>query len=142
LKKETKPLENHNKKSSEETENKHLGLYTDEEWTTPVFEGGPTRQEIEEWKKKYMAVYFTPFENEKFIWRPLKRPEYRQLIEQKEMGIMDREEAIMQAVILFPRDFDIKEYIAKGGRAGVPSLIADMVMDKSGFTAQSAPIEL
>jgi hypothetical protein len=119
-----------------------MGLYTKEEWTSPVVNGGPTRQEVEEWKKKHGKVYFTPFDGEIFIWRVLKRPEYREIIRQTEITMLDREELITDKIVLFPRDFNIKEYIENGGPAGVPSLLSEMAMDKSGFVAQSAPIKL
>lgn len=117
------------------------GLWTEEEWNSPVIQGGPTRQEIEEWKDKYGSVYFTPFEGETFIWRTLSRSEYREIIRDTELTMLDREEKITDKCILFPRNFSCDTY-TKNGKAGVPSLLSEMVMDKSGFVAQSAPIKL
>lgn len=117
------------------------GQWTKEEWESPVVEGGPTRQEVEEWKDKYGSVYFTPFEGEIFIWRTLSRPEYREIIRNTELNMLDREEIITDKCVLFPRNYSCQTYTQKG-RAGVPSLLSEMIMDKSGFVAQSAPIKL
>lgn len=117
------------------------GKWTPEEWTSPVIQNGPTRQEIEEWKDRYGSVYFTPFEGETFIWRTLNRPEYREIIRNTDLTMLDREEHITDKCVLFPRNFSCSEY-TKEGKAGVPSLLSEMIMDKSGFVAQSAPIKL
>ena len=117
------------------------GLWTEEEWQSPVIQGGPTRQEIEEWKDRYGSVYFTPFEGETFIWRTLGRSEYREIIRNTDLTMLDREEHITDKCVLFPRNFSCGEY-TKTGKAGVPSLLSEMIMDKSGFVAQSAPIKL
>lgn len=111
-----------------------------EEWTSPIVAGGPTRQEVEEWKDKHGHVYFTPFEAEIYIWRTLDRPEYREIIRNQEITMLDREEIITEKCVLYPRNFTAKTMIK--GRAGVPSLLSEMIMDKSGFVAQSAPIKL
>ena len=117
------------------------GEWTKEEWTSPVIEGGPTRQEVEEWKDKHGNVYFLPFESEILIFRTLTRSEYREIIRNTDINMLDREELIADKCVLFPRNFSCVTYGEKG-RAGVPSILSEMIMDKSGFVAQSAPIKL
>jgi hypothetical protein len=114
--------------------------YTEEELNAPVFEGGPTRREVEEWKEKYGPVYFTPFEDEVFIWRTLEREEYKSLINDRTLSTMDREEIMCEKCVLYPRNYTREKM--KTGKAGQPSLLSEMIMDKSGFVAQSAPIKL
>lgn len=116
-------------------------VYTKEEWESPVFANGPTRKEVEAWKEKYGQVYFTPFEDLIVIWRTLSRPEYREIIRNQDLTMLDREEIIADKCVLFPYDFSCKKY-TENGRAGIPSLLAEMIMDKSGFVAKSAPIKL
>lgn len=36
-----------------------------------IFEGGPTRDMIENWKRQYGDIYMTKFDSETFIWRTL-----------------------------------------------------------------------
>jgi hypothetical protein len=105
-----------------------------------IFENGPTKRKVNEWKETYGDVFFTPFEDEIYIWKTLQRHEYRQIIAKKEINPMDREEVFVEKCVLFPEGYT-KE-IMNNGKAGVPSLLAEMIMDKSGFVAQSLPIKL
>ncbi|EOO44552.1 hypothetical protein [Bacillus cereus] len=114
--------------------------YSEEEWNAPVVKNGPTRCEIEEWKERYGGIYFTPFEGEPFVWRTLSRPEYREIIRDQTLTALDREEMFTEKCVLFPRNFTIEKMLKS--RAGIPSLLSEMIMDKSGFVAQSAPIKL
>lgn len=115
--------------------------YTEEEWHSPVVRNGPSRMEVEEWKERYDGhIYFTPFEGEVFVWRTLQRPEYREIIRDTTLNALDREELFTEKCVLFPRNFSIEKI--KKSRAGIASLLSEMIMDKSGFVAQSAPIKL
>ncbi|PGV22892.1 hypothetical protein [Bacillus cereus] len=114
--------------------------YSEEEWNAPVVKNGPTRMEVEEWKERYGGIYFTPFEGEPFVWRTLSRPEYREIIRDQTLTALDREEMFTEKCVLFPRNFTIEKMLKS--RAGIPSLLSEMIMDKSGFVAQSAPIKL
>jgi len=106
----------------------------------PGFEEGPTRLEIEQWKEKYGSIYFTPFDDEIYIWRILQRQEYNAIISDRQLTALDREEIFTEKCVLYPRNYTREKM--KEGKAGVPTLLNEMIMDKSGFIAQSAPIKL
>lgn len=138
--------ENEEINAKEEDKEEHITtkrgeVFTKEEWTSPVIEDGPTRQEVEEWKDKYGSIYFTPFEGLNVFWRTLSRPEYREIVENQNLTMFDKEEIITDKCVLFPRNFSSAE-ITQKGFAGVPSTLCDMIMSKSGFTAKTAPIKL
>lgn len=114
--------------------------YTEGEWNSPVVRNGPTRKEVEGWKKRYNHVYFTPFDGETFVWRTLQRPEYREIIRDQTITALDREEMFTEKCVLYPYDFSLEKI--RNSRAGIASLLSEMIMDKSGFVAQSAPIKL
>jgi hypothetical protein len=137
-----KEPENGNANQQERQEPVNEFGYTEEEWNSPIFDGfGPTRREVEEWKQKYpKGVYFTPIENEVYIWRVLERREYNALINNKSLTTMDREEEITVMCVLYPRN--LTREMLQTEKAGVPSLLSENIMDKSGFVAQSAPIKL
>lgn len=119
----------------------HDGIhYTEDEWLSSVVANGPTRREVEGWKERHEYVYFTPFANEVYVWRTLMRPEYREIIRDTTLTAMDREEMFTEKCTLYPYDFSLDKI--KKSRAGVASLLSEMIMDKSGFVAQSAPIRL
>lgn len=114
--------------------------FTKEEWARPVFDGGPTRQEVEEWKEKYGNVYFIPLSDRYYIFRGLTRAEYREAVNNQSLSMLDREELFTDKCVLFPRNYQTAK--DKGGNAGIPSALTEVIMDKSGFVAQSAPIKL
>lgn len=119
----------------------HDGVqYSEDEWNAPVIRNGPSRKEVEGWKSRYEHIYFTPFEGETFVWRVLQRPEYREIIRDTNLTALDREELFTEKCVLFPYDFSLDKI--KKSRAGIASLLSEMIMDKSGFVAQSAPIKL
>jgi hypothetical protein len=132
--------------SQEETEDPyvHTGSdgtrYTEWEWNSPVVRNGPTRKEVEGWKERHGETFFVPFGSEVYIFRTLKRPEYREIIRDTALTALDREELFTEKVVLYPYDFSLEKI--KKAKAGVASLLSEMVMDKSGFVAQSAPIKL
>ncbi len=114
--------------------------YTKEEWFSPVVNGGPTRREVEGWKEKYEFVYFTPFDGSVFVWRAISRPEYREIVRDQTLTALDREELFTEKCVLYPYDFSLDKI--KKSRAGIASLLSEMIMEKSGFVAQSSPIKL
>lgn len=129
---------------AQETSKVHYGTdgteYTEEEWNRPVMLNGPSRKEVEGWKERYNHVYFTPFDDDVFVWRTLQRPEYREIIRDTSLTALDREELFTEKCVLYPYDFSLEKI--KKSRAGIASLLSEMIMDKSGFVAQSAPIKL
>lgn len=114
--------------------------YSEDEWISPVMKNGPTREEVEGWKERYEHVYFTPFDGQTFVWRTLQRPEYREIIRDQTLTALDREELFTEKCVLYPYNFSLD--VIKKSRAGIASLLSEMIMDKSGFVAQSAPIKL
>lgn len=109
-----------------------------------IWDGGPTAGMIKVWKAKYGEVYVTSISFDKHVvWRTLNRIEYKQLVKKMEQLIqsgqlssaeanMWNEEAITELCILYP-SFD-KESLTKE-MAGLPSLIAQEVLEASGFVA-------
>lgn len=109
-----------------------------------IWPGGPTAGMIVEWKEKFGDVYVTSvtYDNH-IVWRVLNRSEYKGIVKQMESLVQDgqmssaeanmwNEEAIAQICILYP---DISGQKLTGSMAGVPSLIAQEVLEASGFVA-------
>lgn len=111
-----------------------------------LWEGGPTFGDVKAWKEEYgdenifLSVINATL-NKFCIWRTLDRHEYRQLVKKLEQAIqsgqvseteatMNNEEDIAQLCVLFP-PYDKNN--RKGTNAGFPKLIANDVMEQSGF---------
>lgn len=109
-----------------------------------IWPGGPTAGQIKLWKKEHGDVYVTSITYEKHIvWRTLNRLEYKNLM--KKMGQLVQagqltdseaslwnEESISEICILYPA-FDKQSLVSE--MAGLPSLIAQEVLEASGFQA-------
>lgn len=96
-----------------------------------IFPEGPTHKQIEAWKAQFGEVYATEFEEEVFIWRTLTRIEYKNILKIKGADPMYREETICEKCTLFPEGYN--RIAMSNGKAGIPSLLAEQIMDKSGF---------
>lgn len=109
-----------------------------------IWPGGPTAGTIKMWKQKHEEVYVTSISFDKHIvWRTLSRIEYKQLVKKMEQLVqsgqlssaeanMWNEESIAEICILYP-SFD-RNALTKE-LAGLPSLIAQEVLEASGFVA-------
>jgi hypothetical protein len=109
-----------------------------------IWPDGPNAGQIKMWKKEYGDVYVTSITFDKHIaWRTLSRLEYKSLVRKMEQ-LMEagqlssgeanlwNEEAIAEVCILFPQ-YDRQSITAD--LAGLPSLIAQEVLEASGFVA-------
>jgi hypothetical protein len=107
-----------------------------------VFPGGPPRGLVEMWKAQFGEIYSSPFGDDVFIWRTMKRTEYKEVlrIQAPKGDTMFREEKICEKCVLWPIGYS--HMVMALGKAGVPTLLAEQIMDKSGFTIAVEPERL
>ena len=107
-----------------------------------LFDGGPMISEIESWKKQYDAVYIVDDipGDMIYIYRTLNRFEYKSIMAQQNTDPLMREEMICETCVLFPQDFSFAAM--SNMDAGVPSILAEHIMETSGFTRASQPRRL
>lgn len=106
-----------------------------------IFPDGPTTNQVEGWKSLYGQIYLTEFdEDTTYIWRILTRKEYKGIMKIDQADQYYREERICEKCVLWPEKYS---FLSMGsGKAGVPSFIAEQVMDKSGFVAKTGAVKL
>lgn len=90
-------------------------------------------KKLAELKRQHKRIYMTEIAGEKILWRPLKRSEYKEMLNMEfpegtsdEDIIYDRETFIAECVILYPED--AAEEIALAAE-----IITSLCMQKSGF---------
>jgi hypothetical protein len=106
-----------------------------------LFPGGPALTQVEEWKSRFREeVYLTEFEEEIFLWRPITRKEYKQVMKVQNADSFYKEERICEACILYPQNYNFMQMTA--GKAGIPTLLAELIMEKSGFQAKTGAMKL
>ena len=113
-----------------------------EKGMSPIgIEGGPTQAEIDGWKEKFGDVYVASFsDDEKFIYRPMKRFEYKQVVQ---LNSGDNrtfaEEKVAQMCIVWPA---IDPTTVSTLKAGTISTIVDLIMSASNFGITEEPVKL
>ena len=115
-------------------------IYVNSNGEEVLFPDGPTLKEVDEWKNRYKDIYFTEFEDEVFIWRCIARNEYKEVSNIPGADTFYREEKIVEKVVLWPANYD--GFAMRAGKAGIPSFLAEQVLEKSGFAARAAAIKL
>lgn len=105
-----------------------------EDYDDLLFPGGPTKNQLEIWRKQYenYDIYVIEVLGEYFIFRTLDRIEYKQLTAMNNIDALAREEVICERVTLWPVGYDYKAMAR--GKAGIPSTYAQAIMERSGFT--------
>lgn len=116
---------------------------TEQEKLSPLgIVNGPSQAQIDEWKNKYGDIYVATFgENEKYIYRPIRRMEYKQVLE---LNVSPdnktfAEEKVAQMCVVWPILDPIKVPTSK---AGVISTLVDLIMAASNFGITEEPIKL
>jgi len=104
-------------------------------------EGGPSQAEIDQWKTQFGDVYVASFDKDKYVYRPLRRFEYKQILSlgQAPDNRSFVEEKIVSMCTLWPKIEADKLATLK---AGVISTLVDLVMVASNFGVTEEPVKL
>jgi hypothetical protein len=102
---------------------------------------GVTKEQIDAWKVTFGEVYVAKFsEEEKYIYRPIRRLEYKQLVT---LGQNENrsfaEEKVLQMCVVWPTIDPTK---IANMKAGTVSSIVDLIMAASNFGAAESPVRL
>jgi len=98
-----------------------------------------TQAIIDDWKSKYGEIYKIGLGGEDYYYRPLRRAEYKTIIQGQEASTSFREEQIVQKCVIYP---DITTESTAGTKAGIVSTLTDCIMMVSGFGVDTEPIKL
>lgn len=99
------------------------------------------QERIDIWKKDYKQVFKTAIEDDIYIWRKIKRSEYREIITRLDEEYEDdermkkwvKQDEITKTVLLYPEDAE--EAIEDS--AGISTVISQDCLVRSGFGALS-----
>ena len=102
---------------------------------------GVTKEQVNEWKEKYGDIYVATFSEEKYIYRPLKRFEYKQILSlnQTQDARTFAEEKVAEKCIVWPKVESAKLSTLK---AGTISTLVDLIMAASNFGITEEPQKL
>jgi hypothetical protein len=97
-----------------------------------TLEQKPDQEQIDNWKKAYGDVYLISLsEKMNFVFRPLKRQEWRQLMAQAgKLSEIQQTEMIVQKAVVWPR-LQAKDVQTLTG--GAPEALRDVILEASHF---------
>jgi len=91
---------------------------------------GPSDEEIAMWKEQFGEVYLMSFDlEENFVWRPIKRLEYKNIVQQAKDDA-HYQEMLVQRCVLWPQ---VGPELLTGGKAGTIPTLHAVIMEGSNF---------
>lgn len=98
-----------------------------------IFPGGPNEAMVGLWKKTFpdCLVFAADVSGQIFVARSITRLEYKKLISLS-IDQLQREEVICSTCVLYP--YNINWQDINGLRGGIPSTLASIIMENSGFS--------
>lgn len=109
--------------------------------TYMALENKPSEEQLEEWKRQYGDIFLISLsERENFVFRALRRQEWRQLVAQiQKLNEQKKAEAICVRGVLFPK---LNELSVSTLTAGAPETIRNMILEASNFIEPERAITL
>lgn len=92
--------------------------------------------DVLQWKQEYGELYQMQIQEQHFIFRPLGREEYKQII-LMDLHLGDFQEAICFQAMIYPADYDYSK-----GIAGIAEVMSDSILDASGLHVGQAKVLL
>ena len=87
---------------------------------------------IEDTFQNHDAVFFSEIDDELFIYRPLGRKEYKDIVTNQNLDDYEKQDAICKTVLVYPVDFDFDNCLA-----GIPDKLCQEVIEKSCLDPES-----
>ena len=82
-------------------------------------------QKLRELEEQYRSIYWTHIEGDLYIYKPIGRKDYREILG-SEMSIEDKKDELIKKCILFPEDFDVDDMVA-----GMIDVLFEKIIDIS-----------
>ena len=100
---------------------------------------GITQEVVNEWKSKYGELLVVNFGEEQFVYRPMKRFEYKTIMNNPEANRSFNEEKIVQMCVIHPQLDLTRMHTTK---AGTIATLVELIMASSNFGVVEEPVKL
>jgi len=100
---------------------------------------GINKELIEEWKVKHGEVFLITLGEEQYVYRPMKRFEYKTIMTNAESNRAFNEEKIVQMCVVYPA-IDVAKMPTL--KAGTISTLVELIMAASNFGIAEEPVKL
>lgn len=100
---------------------------------------GVTQEQIDAWKVKFGDIYSVLLGDERYVYRTLKRFEYKTLMGNADSTKAFNEEKIVSMCVLYPQ---IDPTTMPTLKAGTVTTLVEMIMSSSNFGVVEEPVKL
>jgi hypothetical protein len=100
---------------------------------------GLTQELINELKEKYGEIYKVKLGEQDYVYRPMKRVEYKSVVGNPDATRTFSEEQIVQKCVVYPT---INSTTLAAEKAGTVSTLTDLIMVASNFGVTEEPVKL
>lgn len=118
-------------------------LQAEEDWEDEAPPESEEDRALEEkialWKGQYPEIFSTVLDEQLYIWRPLNREEYRNMIRRGITEENAQNELVCATCTLWPEDYGAR---IAGEPAGIPNVLAKAIMNTSGFLVTMDPLRV
>ena len=107
--------------------------------------GAPTSAQVDAWKEQHRYVFVSGFsEEELYIWRPLRRTEWKklqELVTEQKLDQYKFEEKVVEKCLLWPSLTDLGALLLDG-KAGTISTLNEQILHQSNFLPPALAMNL
>ena len=82
-------------------------------------------QKLKELEEQYRTIYWTHIEGDLYIYKPIGRKDYKDIIS-SDMSNEDKKDELIKKCVLFPEDFDVDDMVA-----GMINILFEKIIDIS-----------
>jgi hypothetical protein len=100
---------------------------------------GVSQETVSEWKSKYGELFMITLGDEQYVYRSMKRFEYKTIMNNPDANRAFNEEKIIQMCVVHPIFDQAKIYASK---AGTVATLVELIMAASNFGANEEPVKL
>lgn len=100
---------------------------------------GISNEVVDEWKSKYGDLLMVTLGDEQYVYRSMKRFEYKTIMSNPDANRSFNEEKIIQMCVLHPQFDQAKIHVSK---AGTVSTLVELIMAASNFGVNEEPVKL
>ena len=86
---------------------------------------------------KHSTIYFADINDEAYIYKPLSRKDYKEIVENDNLTLIEKEDEVCERTILWPENIDFDEV-----DAGVPTELYKQILTNSFLDSMDSVVSL
>lgn len=92
---------------------------------------------IEQLQEKYRTVYWIHLDGDIYVYKPLGRKDYKEILENEELNKMDKEDEVIKKCLLYPKLLNLDEMVA-----GISNQLFTTIMENSFLSDMESRVQI